>query len=110
MTRFGSPPVAGSTQTTERLPSAGSWLALLIPIIVPSNDSTWSLLLRVTDPVLNSATALVAKSNVHSLPLPLKISVLPSLVQFGAWIEIGDVCSTVRCPVARSITSRLLPM
>ena len=32
-------------------------LALLMPIIVPSNDSTWSLLLRVTDPVSMSATA-----------------------------------------------------
>ena len=40
VTRFGSPPVAGTTQTTERFPSAGSWLALLIPSIVPSNDST----------------------------------------------------------------------
>jgi len=46
----------------------------------PSNDSTWSLLLRVTGPVFSSATALVARSNVHSLPLPLKIRVLPSVV------------------------------
>ena len=60
--------------------------------------------------VFSSATALVARSNVHSLPLPLKISVLPSSVQFGAWIEIGDVWMTVRAPVATSITSRLLPM
>src|SRR5262245_36147474 len=77
VTRFGSPPVAGTTQTTDRFPSAGSALALLMPSIVPSNESTWSLLLRVTAPVFSSATALLARSNVHSLPLPLKISVLP---------------------------------
>ena len=81
-----------------------------MPSIVPSNDNTWSLLLRMTAPVFISVDRLRREVERHSLPLPLKISVLPSLVQFGAWIEIGDVCSTVRCPVAMSSTSRLLPM
>ena len=34
----------------------GSLLALEMPIIEPSKDSTWSLLLRTTDPVSNCAT------------------------------------------------------
>ncbi len=77
---------------------------------MPSNENTWSLLLRVARPVFSSATARLARSSVQSFPLPLKTSDLPSSVQFGAWIEIGDVCTTVRAPVATSITSRLLPM
>ena len=63
--RFGTPPRVGIVKMVDWPPSV---LWSLIASCVPSNDNTWSLLLRIAKPVSMSVGVRVARSNFHSRP------------------------------------------
>src|SRR4051812_43959777 len=104
--RFGAPPDDGRVYTTDS--PVGP--ALLIPSTEPSNESTWSLLLPLAVPVSRSRGVRLAMSNRYSSPWLFHSRDLPSRVQLGAWIELGEVATTVRSPFSRERISTLLPM
>src|SRR5579863_5777246 len=62
---FGVPPVAGSVKISDCPP----WLALM-PSILPSKDSTWSLLHLSVASVARLDVCFVAKSKRKSWPEP----------------------------------------
>ena len=63
--RFGTPPRVGMVKIVD-WPASGLWS--LMASCVPSNDNTWSLLLRIAKPVSTSEGVRVKRSNFHSRP------------------------------------------
>src|SRR6185437_11737166 len=89
---LGSPPSEGTMYTRV---SGIPGLLQLIASHFPSGDKPWLPVHLLVSPVLIGEAVPPSTGMVHSCPLRLKISFLPSLVQFGASIRPGPVETTM---------------